>query len=102
MRLFALEALDQSGQLRSHGAHLAAVLARFGSKGFEAALAVAFGPFQQRIDRERTAAGIGMDWSIWRARATRSEEAAGAARGASARTSVGACFRNRRIQNWQR
>ncbi len=59
MRVFALEALDQSGQLRSHGAHLAAVLARFGGEGFDAAVAIALGPFQQRIDRERAAAGIG-------------------------------------------
>ena len=59
MRVFALEAFDESGQLRGDGAWLTAVLARFGSESFETAVAVAFGPFQQRVDGDGAAARIG-------------------------------------------
>ena len=41
MRVLALEAFDEAGQLRSHRAGLSPVLARFGSQGFETAIAVA-------------------------------------------------------------
>jgi len=59
MRVFALEAFDQSGQLRGDGAWLAAVLARLGSESSEAAVAVALGPFQQRVNGDGAAARIG-------------------------------------------
>ena len=58
MRVFALEAFDQIGQLRGDGARLAAVLPRLGRQRFEAAVAVAERPIQQRIDRNRGAFGI--------------------------------------------
>ena len=59
MRVFALEAFDQAGQLRGDGARLAPVLARLGSERLEAAVAVAPGPIQQRIDGDRRALRIG-------------------------------------------
>ena len=59
MRVFAFETFDEVGQLRGQGARLAAVLARFGSQGLEAAGAVAERPIQQRIDGNRSAFGIG-------------------------------------------
>ena len=59
MRVFAFEAFDQVGELRGNGAGLAAVLARLGSQGLEAAVAVAERPIQQRIDGNRGALGIG-------------------------------------------
>jgi hypothetical protein len=59
MGVFALETFDQAGQLRGDGARLAAVLARFGDEGLEAAVAVALGPFQQRIDGDGTTFGVG-------------------------------------------
>lgn len=58
MRVFAFQAFDQAGQLRRDGARLTAVLTRFGGQGLEAAVAVALGPLQQRVDGDRTALGI--------------------------------------------
>ena len=51
MRVFALEAFDQIGELRRDGARLPAILPRLRRQSFEAAVAVAECPFQQRIDR---------------------------------------------------
>jgi hypothetical protein len=53
MRVLALEAFDETGQLRVDGARLTTVLARFGSQRFETAVAVAQRPIQQRIDGNR-------------------------------------------------
>ncbi len=53
MRVLALEAFDETGQLRGDGAGLSAVLARLGSQRFETAVAVAQRPIQQRIDGNR-------------------------------------------------
>jgi hypothetical protein len=41
MRVLALETLDEGGGLRRDGAHLAAVLARFGGKRSESVAAIA-------------------------------------------------------------
>src|SRR6266568_3925056 len=46
MRVLALEAFNEAGQLRCDGAGLTAVLARFGSQRFEATVAIAHGPVQ--------------------------------------------------------
>ena len=59
MRVFAFQAFDQVGELRGDGARLAAVLARFGGQGIEAAVAIAERPLEQRIDRNRNPLGIG-------------------------------------------
>jgi hypothetical protein len=59
MWVFALEAFDETGQLRGHGAGLATVLTRFGSESLEAAVAVAPRPIQQRIDGNRRPFRIG-------------------------------------------
>jgi hypothetical protein len=53
MRIFALEAFDETGQLRSDGAGLATVLARLGSQGLETAVAIAQRPIEQCIDGNR-------------------------------------------------
>ena len=59
MRILALEAFDQVGELRSDGARLTAVLARFGGQGIEAAAAIAERPLEQGIDRNGNPLGIG-------------------------------------------
>jgi len=59
MRVFALQAFDQVGELRGNGARLTAILPRFGGQGLEAIGAVAERPIQQRIDGNRNAFGIG-------------------------------------------
>jgi len=53
MRVLALEAFDEAGQLRGDGAGLSAVLARLGSQRFETAVAVAQRPIEQCIDANR-------------------------------------------------
>src|SRR6266705_4334911 len=47
MRVLALEAFDGTGELRSDGAGLSAVLARLGSQGLETAVAIAQRPIEQ-------------------------------------------------------
>ena len=59
MRIFAFEAFDEVGELRGDGARLAAILAGLRRQGFEAAVAVAQRPIQQRIDGNGGAFGIG-------------------------------------------
>src|SRR2546430_16705919 len=67
MRILALEAFDETGQLRSDGAGLSTVLARLGSQCFETTVAVAQRPIEQRIDgnrrsfRMRDVVGAGSD-----------------------------------------
>src|SRR4029077_9223784 len=53
MRIFALEAFDETGQLWSDGAGLSTVLARLGSQGLETAVAIAQRPIEQCIDGNR-------------------------------------------------
>src|SRR5256885_17155708 len=68
MRILALEAFDETGQLRSDGAGLSTVLARLGSQCFETTVAVAQRPIEQRIDgnrrsfRMRDVVGAGSDF----------------------------------------
>ena len=50
MRVLALETFDETGQLRSDGAGLSAVLARLGGQCLETAVAVTQRPVEQRID----------------------------------------------------
>src|SRR5438309_11214853 len=59
MRVLALEAFDEAGQLRRNGAELTTVLAWFGGERLEAAVAVAQRPIQQRIDANRRPFRIG-------------------------------------------
>ena len=59
MRVFTLETLDEIGKLRRDGAGLPAVLPRLGRESFEAAVAIAQRPVQQRVYRNRGALGGG-------------------------------------------
>jgi hypothetical protein len=58
VRIFALEAFDQIGELRGDGARLSPVLPGLRRQGFEAAVAVTERPFQQRIHGDRGAFGM--------------------------------------------
>ena len=58
MRILALEALDQIGELRGDSARLSPILPGLRRQSFEAAVAVAECPFQQRIHRNRGAFGM--------------------------------------------
>src|SRR2546430_5395261 len=79
MRILALEAFDETGQLRSDGAGLSTVLARLGSQCFETAVAIAQRPIEQCINgnrrsfRMRDVVGAGSDL-LGAARSQRSEE----------------------------
>src|SRR6266849_4412372 len=57
-RVLAFEPFDQRGGFRRDGAHLPAVLPRFGDQRGESVLAIAKRPVQQRVHRQRAAAGI--------------------------------------------
>ncbi len=59
MRVLALQPFDQIGELRGDGAGLSPVLPRLGRQSFEAAVAIAERPFQQRIDGNGGALGAG-------------------------------------------
>ncbi len=59
MRVFTFETFDEIGELRRDGAGLPAVLPGLGRQRFEAAVAVAQCPVQQRVHGNRRALGSG-------------------------------------------
>src|SRR5256885_6919003 len=59
MRILALEAFDETGQLRSDGAGLSTVLARLGSQCFETAVAITQRPIEQCINGNRRSFRMG-------------------------------------------
>ena len=85
VRVLAFEPFDQCGDFRRDGARLSSVLPRFGEKGGQSVFAIAQRPIQQRVHRQRAAAGI-----------RDVIEAGGDLLGASCQFTAGQCFQYQR------